>query len=72
MKDKENLVQTGVTMKVDSVQKGEEFAAASYQVTLVNHNQQQEETKGAGPTKAQELFRSGLGNYKCNLCEESF
>ena len=72
MKDKKNIVQTGVTMKVDSIQKGEEFAAASNQVTLVNHNQQQEQSKGQAPTKAQDLFRSDLGNFKCNLCLESF
>ena len=33
-------------------------------------NQQPEESKG--PNKARDLFKSGMGNFKCDVCEESF
>ena len=74
-REKENMnnVQASVTMKVNSNQNNsiKEFATAmSNQVSLLN--QQPEEAKGPCLSKSQELFKLGMGNFKCILCEESF
>ena len=58
MKDKENL--GGPFLNHAPRQ-----SAAASQIEQV-----QEESKG--PIKAKDLFKSGMGNFRCDLCEESF
>ena len=67
MKDKENQGPNRMNLDVKQFDAQSKMALET-QVRLVN--QQQEESKG--PNKAQQLFKSGLGNFRCDACEESF
>ena len=74
MKDKETILQSSNTMIDTTDLKPLKQSAAASQMTMTNQipteDQQQEESKG--PSKAQELYKNGKGNFRCDCCEESF
>ena len=65
MKDRENMVNDMAILALTDQKTSLEQLE---QTTNINH--QQEESKG--PSKAQELFKQGLGKFRCDSCEESF
>ena len=65
MKDRENMVNDMAILALTDQKTSLEQLE---QTTNINH--QQEESKG--PSKAQELYKNGKGNFRCDCCEESF
>ena len=65
MKDRENMVND-MAIKALTDQK----TSLEQLEQTTNSNHQQEESKG--PSKAQELFKQGMGKFRCDSCEESF
>ena len=49
-----------------------QFATVVSQIVTSNQISREESEESLGPNKERELYRSGKGNFSCDLCEKSF